>query len=75
MNHYSNMSTLEYFLTCFAIAGVLWIFTCYTPTTYDTIPVVMNCPSLAIKHGVGSDLKTYVQAVDRCAESLNITLN
>lgn len=27
MNHYSNMSTLEYFLTCFAIAGVLWVFT------------------------------------------------
>lgn len=33
MNHYSNMSTLEYFLTCFAIAGVLWILTMFTPTT------------------------------------------
>lgn len=30
-------------------------------------PIGYNCPSLAITHGVGSDLRTFKKAVDLCA--------
>ena len=70
---YSNMSVFEYLCTYTALAGLLWISTLYTPTKYDiSQPIIQECPSLVIRHGVGSDLKSFVDVRDACSESLNI---
>lgn len=70
---YSNMSTFECFCTCLAIAGVCFIFTLWTPTKYGvSTPINMDCPDLVIRHGIGSDLKSFVDVRDSCAESLNV---
>lgn len=70
---YSNMSSLEYICTCFSIAGLFWLLTCYEPTHYDiSQPIIMDCPSLVIRHSVESNLKTSIQAVDSCSEHLNV---
>ena len=70
---YSNMSAFEFFCTCLAIAGTLFIFTAWQPTKVSiSQPIITECPSLVIKHGVGSDLKSFVDVRDACSESLNI---
>lgn len=36
---------------------------------YRPLPLpVYDCPSPAFRHGIGSNLKTYVVRVDRCAD-------
>ena len=68
---YSDISTFEYACTCFVIAGVVWIFTLYQPTTYAIEqPINMNCPSLVIRHGVDGKMKTFTRVVDACSEHL-----
>ena len=70
---YSNMSVFEYICTCFAVAGLLWVFTTYTPTKYDiSQPIIQECPSLVIRHGVDGNMKTFTRVVDACSEHLNV---
>jgi len=70
------MKTLEYSLTCFAIAGILFVFTLWKPDTYEPLLVKasteMHCPDLRFMHSVKSDLKTGLDVVDACAYNLNI---
>lgn len=58
-----------------------WLFFCvvFWHTLVGISPVVigkrlveatqMNCPKIKLRHGVGSDLKTYTIATDGCAEA------
>lgn len=70
------MKTLEYISTCFAIAGVVFVFTLWRPDQYEPLlaqpSTQMVCPNLVIKHSVKSDLTTGVDVRDACASSLNI---
>lgn len=70
------MSALEYISSCIALAGIAFIFTLWQPTQYPPLLAApytdMLCPDIAIKHSVGSDLKTDVQMVDRCASYVNV---
>jgi len=70
------LKTFEYICTTFAISGVLFVFTLWTPDQYEPLLAApytdMLCPDVAIKHSVGSDLKTNVQMVDRCASYVNV---
>ena len=70
---YSSMRLIEYFCTCLAIAGTLFIFTVWQPTKVDIAqPIIMECPSLVIRHGVDGKMKTFTKVIDECAESLNV---
>lgn len=70
------MKTLEYISTCFAIAGILFVFTLWTPDQYEPLlaqpDTQMICPDIVIKHSVKSNLTTGVDVRDACAESLNV---
>lgn len=72
------MKTFEYICTCFAIAGIVYIFTLWQDVPYPYDPWLapadtqMLCPDLVIKHSVKSNLTTGVEVRDACAESLNI---
>ena len=73
------MGSVEYISTCFAIAGIVSILTGVYNVNYQQksmFAVVdeneMNCPDIRVRHFVGSDLKTGVQAVNACSEHLNI---
>ena len=72
------MSSLEYICTITAIAGLVHIFSgMYTPTQHPSMFAVvnegeMNCPSIRVRHFVGSDLRSGVQRVDACASYLNV---
>ena len=75
------MSSLEYISTCFAIAGIVSIFTGVYDVTHQQksmFAVVneneMNCPDIRVRHSVGGDLKTGVQRVDACASYLNVKI-
>lgn len=73
-----SIRSLEYLCTCFAISGLVFIFSgMYTPTQHPSMFAVvdeneMNCPSIRVRHSVGGDLKTSVQRVDACASYLNV---
>jgi hypothetical protein len=70
---YSSMSAFEYLCTCTAVAGFLWVFTLYHPTKYDIAqPIIQECPSLVIRHGVDGKMKTFTRVVDECSESLHV---
>jgi len=75
-----SMGSVEYISTCFAIAGLFFIFSgMYTPTQHPSMFAVvneneMNCPDIRVRHFVGSDLKTGVQRVDACSQHLNIKI-
>lgn len=70
------MKTLEYISTCFVIAGVVFVFTLWTPDQYRPLlarpDTQMICPDLVIKHSVKSNLTTGIDVRDACAESLNV---
>lgn len=70
------MKTLEYIITCFALAGIVYIFTMWQPTQHPALLAApheqMLCPDLVIKHSVKSNLTTGVEVRDACAESLNV---
>lgn len=70
------MKTLEYILTCFSIAGILFVFTLWTPDTYEPLltkaSTEMHCPDLRFMHYVGGNLKTGLNVVDACASNLNV---
>ena len=70
------MKTSEYICTTFAIAGILFVFTLWTPDQYEPLlaqpDTQMICPDVAIKHSVGGNLKTGVQMVDKCASYVNV---
>ena len=74
------MSSLEYICTITAVAGLVHIFSgMYTPTQHPSMFAVvnegeMNCPSIRVRHFVGSDLRSGVQRVDACSERLNIKI-
>ena len=73
LESYSNMGTVEYISYCFAIAGIAFVFTLWAPTKVDIAqPIIMECPSLVIRHSVQSNLKTGVSVVDECATNLNV---
>lgn len=74
-----SMGSIEYISTCFAIAGIVSLLTGVYNVNYQQksmFAVVneneMNCPSIRVRHSVGSDLKTGVQRVDACASYLNV---
>jgi hypothetical protein len=70
------MKPLEYCLTCFSIAGILFVFTMWTPDTYPALLAPahtdMHCPDLRFMHYVGGNLKTGLDVVDACAANLNV---
>lgn len=70
------MKTLEYILTCFSIAGILFVFTLWKPDTYEPLlaeaSTEMHCPDLRFMHYVGGNLKTGLDVVDACAFNLNV---
>lgn len=70
------MKTLEYISTCFALAGILFIFTLWTPDQYEPpltpAHIQMLCPDIVIKHSVKSNLTTGVEVRDACASNLNV---
>lgn len=70
------MKTFEYICTCFALAGIAFIFTMWQPTQYPALlapaHTQMLCPDIVIKHSVKSNLTTGVEVRDACAESLNV---
>lgn len=74
-----SMGSIEYISTCFAIAGIVSIFTGVYNVNYQQksmFAVVdeneMNCPDIRVRHFVGSDLRSGTQAVDACASYLNV---
>lgn len=70
------MKTLEYMATCFAIAGILSVFSLWEADRYGPLLAYpdsqMICPDIVIKHSVKSNLTTGVDVRDACAESLNV---
>lgn len=70
------MKTLEYISRCFAIAGVVFVFTLWTPDQYEPLlsqpDTQIICPDIVIKHSVKSNLTTGIEVRDACAESLNV---
>ena len=75
------MGSIEFISTCFAIAGIVSILTGVYNVNYQQksmFAVVneneMNCPDIRVRHFVGSDLKTGVQAVNACSQHLNIKI-
>lgn len=70
------MGTIEYISTCTALAGVLFVFTIWTPDTYPALlapaHTQMLCPDLVIKHSVKSNLTTGLEVRDACASNLNV---
>lgn len=70
------MKSLEYCLTCFSIAGILFVFTLWEVDRYPALlapaHTQMLCPNLVIKHSVKNDLTTGVEVRDACSESLNV---
>lgn len=70
------MKSFEYLCTVFAIAGILFVFTLWTPDQYEPLlaqpSTQMVCPDLVIKHSVKSNLTTGIDVRDACAESLNV---
>ena len=70
------MKTLEYIITCFALAGIAFIFSMWQPTQHPALlapaDTQMLCPDIVIKHSVKSNLTTGLEVRDACAESLNI---
>lgn len=75
------MGSVEYISTCFAIAGIVSILTGVYNVNYQQksmFAVVnendMNCPSIRVRHFVGSDLRSGVQRVDACASYLNVKI-
>ena len=73
------MSSLEYICSIIAIAGIVSLFTGVYDVTHQQksmFAVVneneMNCPDIRVRHFVGSDLKTGVQAVNACSSHLNV---
>ena len=75
------MGSLEYICTIVAIAGIVSLFTGVYNVNYQQKSVFavvneneMNCPDIRVRHFVGSDLKTGVQAVNACSQHLNIKI-
>ena len=70
------MKTLEYIITCFALAGIAFIFSMWQPTQHKPLlapaDTQMLCPDIVIKHSVKSNLTTGVEVRDACASSLNV---
>lgn len=70
------MKTLEYISTCFAIAGILFVFTLWEADRYGPLLAYPDtdavCPDLQIRHGVGSDLRPGVKVVDACSAHVNV---
>jgi len=70
------MSTLEYFSSCIALAGIAFIFTLWQPTQHPALLAApheqMLCPDIVIKHSVKSNLTTGVEVRDACASNLNV---
>lgn len=70
------MGALEYFSTCFALAGIAFILTLWQPTKYPPLLVPahtqMLCPDIVVRHSVKSDLTTGVEVRDACAANLNV---
>lgn len=79
-NPIGAMSSLEYICTCFAIAGIVFIFSgMYTPTQHPSMFTAvneneMNCPDIRVKHFVGSDLRSGTRAVNACSQHLNLKI-
>lgn len=75
------MSSLEYICTCFAIAGIVSLFTGVYNVNYQQksmFAVVneneMNCPDIRVRHFVGSDLRSGTRAVNACSQHLNLKI-
>ena len=75
------MNNIEYICTCFAIAGIVSLFTGVYDVTHQQksmFAVVneneMNCPDIRVRHFVSGNLKTGVQRVDACASYLNVRI-
>lgn len=75
------MSSMEYICSIIAIAGIVSLFTGVYDVTHQQksmFAVVdeneMNCPSIRVRHFVGSDLRSGVQRVDACSQHLNIKI-
>ena len=75
------MGSIEFISTCFAIAGIVSLFTGVYDVTHQQksmFAVVneneMNCPDIRVRHFVGSDLRSGVQRVDACASYLNVKI-
>jgi len=70
------VKTLEYIITCFALAGIAFIFSMWQPTQHPPLlasaSTQMLCPDLVIKHSVKSNLTTGVEVRDACASNLNV---
>lgn len=70
------MKVLEYISSSFAIAGILFVFTLWTPDKYEPLlaqpDTQMICPDIVIKHSVKSNLTTATDVRDACAESVNV---
>lgn len=52
---------------------LLWLtWALLAPIVAGPLPALRaehNCPSPVVIHGIGSDLKTYVRTIDRCAQN------
>ena len=75
------MSSLEYICTCFALAGLVSLFTGVYNVNYQQksmFAVVneneMNCPDIRVKHFVGSDLRSGTRAINACSQHLNLKI-
>ena len=76
-----SMGSIEFISTCFAIAGVVSLFTGVYDVTHQQksmFAVVnedeMNCPDIRVRHFVSSDLKTGIQRVDTCSRHVNVKI-
>lgn len=60
-----------WFVFCL-LCALTWAVAAPIVAGYQTAAVApMRCPRIALRHGVGSDLRTFTVARDNCAESLH----
>ena len=70
------MKTFEYICTCFALAGIAFIFSMWQPAQHKPLLAPAHtqtlCPDIVIKHSVKSNLTTGVEVRDACSSTLNV---